>query len=119
MILNAANTYTGGTSVAAGGIVVFGSPQAIGGSGANVTVNYGATAAAGYPIDQDFLGRLAPSSSGVAALAVDSGNALSFAGLPGMLRRGGHRHSGNADPRRDDLSAWAAAAACSPSAAHR
>jgi autotransporter-associated beta strand protein len=78
LFLSGTNTYTGGTTIAAG-TLVFASSQAIGGSGANVTANYGATAAAGYPIDQNFLNRLTPSSSGVAALAADSGNALNFA----------------------------------------
>jgi autotransporter-associated beta strand protein len=62
-----------------GGILEFGSLASIGGSGANITLNNGATAAAGYPIDQTFIARIAPGSIGVVALAVtDSVNNLSF-----------------------------------------
>jgi fibronectin-binding autotransporter adhesin len=83
LTLNGVNTYSGSTTVD-GGTLLFTSSQAIGGSGANVTVNYGATAAAGYPMDQSFLNRLAPPSSGVAALAADSSNALSLSGFAGL-----------------------------------
>ena len=58
LTLGGSNTYSGGTTINAG-TLVFASSQAIGGSGANVTANYGATAAAGYPMDQNFLDRLA------------------------------------------------------------
>ncbi len=81
--LSGNNLYTGATIVS-GGKLVFASSAAIGGSGANVNANYGATVAAGYAMDQDFLNRLALSSSGVAALAADSGNALSFSGFAAL-----------------------------------
>jgi fibronectin-binding autotransporter adhesin len=80
LILSGSNSYTGGTTINAG-TLIFASSQAIGGSGANVNVNYGATVAAGYPLDQNFLSRLVLSSSGVAALAADSSNNLNFSGL--------------------------------------
>ena len=51
LTLGGSNTYSGGTIIN-GGTLVFASSQAIGGSGANVTANYGATAAAGYPVDR-------------------------------------------------------------------
>src|SRR5207248_5019424 len=74
-ILTGANTYTGNTTVNAGSLQ-FGSSGAIGGTGASVTVNSGATAAAGYAIDQAFLDRIVGSSAGVIALAADSSNNL-------------------------------------------
>ncbi|MGA2255290.1 MAG: autotransporter-associated beta strand repeat-containing protein [Thermoguttaceae bacterium] len=83
LTLTGNNTYTGGTTITAG-TLVFASSQAIGGSGANVTANYGAAAAAGYPMDQNFLNRLVLSSSGVAALTTNSSNALSFSGFPNL-----------------------------------
>jgi len=83
LTLGGTNTYTGGTTIASG-TLVFGSSGAIAGSGPNVTVNYGATAAAGYPMDQNFLSRLAPSSSGVAALTTSDTSALNFAALPSL-----------------------------------
>ena len=86
LTLGGSNTYAGNTTVAAG-TLVFSSSQAIGGSGASVAVNYGAMASAGYAMDQNFLSRLALSSSGVAALAANSGNALNFSGFP-TLRLG-------------------------------
>jgi autotransporter-associated beta strand protein len=75
--LSGANSYSGGTSIS-GGVLQFNSPGAIGGSGANVTVNSGGTAAAGYAIDQAFLGRIVTTSAGVIALAHDSSNPLDF-----------------------------------------
>ena len=81
--LGGVNTYAGGTIIN-GGTLVFASSLAIGGSGANVTANYGATAAAGYVMDQNFLSRLSALSSGVAALTVNDGNALSLSGFASL-----------------------------------
>jgi fibronectin-binding autotransporter adhesin len=77
MILSGANTYSGGTTVTAG-TLQFNSLAAIAGSGANVTVNSGAAAAAGYAIDQTFLSRIVNTSAGVIALGANSANALDF-----------------------------------------
>jgi len=49
-----------------------------------VTASYGATVAAGYPMDQNFLNRLALSSSGVAALTANDSNALTFSGFASL-----------------------------------
>ena len=77
-MLTGTNTYSGTTSISAG-VVQFNAPYSIGGgTAANVTVTSGAVAAAGYVMDQGFIGRLSVSSSGVAALAVNSGNNLDF-----------------------------------------
>ena len=84
--LTAVNTYTGGTTVSAGALQ-FNASTAIGGTGANVKVAAGATAAAGYAINQTFLTRIDPTSAGVVALAgVASSNALTFStlGLTGV-----------------------------------
>ena len=86
MNLSGTNSYSGGTTINSGAIV-FNSLAAIGGSGANVTANPGGTAGAGYAMDQNFLGRLAPSSGGVAALALDSSNNLNFSAFS-TLRSG-------------------------------
>ena len=83
--LTGTNTYAGGTTVA-GGVLLFGQPASIAGMGPNVLVEKGAVVAAGYPIDQNFLARMAPASQGVVALAADSANRLDFnaAGLGGV-----------------------------------
>src|SRR5205823_11108025 len=76
-LTNTSNTYSGGTTVG-GGVLQFTSAGAIGGSGANVTVALGGTAAASYAINQTFLARVHPNSAGVVALAPDSRHALGF-----------------------------------------
>jgi fibronectin-binding autotransporter adhesin len=75
--LSGINTYSGGTTVN-GGVLQFNSSAAIGGAGANVTINAGATVAAGYAIDQAFLDRIVSTSGGVVALGANSGNNLDF-----------------------------------------
>ena len=75
--LSGNNAYTGGTTVAEGTLLL-GQPASIAGTGPNVLVNAGAVAAAGYPIDQNFLNRIAPASQGIVALADDSPNKLDF-----------------------------------------
>src|SRR5579884_2211569 len=82
VFFNGVNTYSGGTSIT-GGILQFGQAGALPSGGANVSVSFGATAAAGYAIDQGFLGHITPSSQGVAALAVNSANNLDF-NAPGL-----------------------------------
>ena len=77
MTLTGTNTYTGGTTINAG-VLQFDQAASIGSSGASVTVNAGGTAAAGYAMDQAFLGRIADGSAGVVALAADSANNLDF-----------------------------------------
>jgi fibronectin-binding autotransporter adhesin len=76
-ILSGANTYVGTTTIS-GGVLQFNSAGSIGGSGATVTVNAPGVFAAGYAMDQTFLGRIAAGSTGVAALAAATSNALSF-----------------------------------------
>jgi autotransporter-associated beta strand protein len=75
--LTGTSTYTGNTTISAG-VLQFSTAAAMGGTGANITVTNGGTAAAGYAIDQAFLGRIASGSGGVVALAVDSANSLDF-----------------------------------------
>lgn len=59
--------------------ILYTSPSAIAGVGPNVIVNSGAAAAAGYAIDQAFLGRIVNSSVGAVALGgVNSSNNLDF-----------------------------------------
>ena len=87
LLSNAVNGYTGTTTINAG-TVQFAASGSIGGSGRSVTVASGAVVAAGYPIDNNFLNRLAQNAnSSVVALAANSGNNLDFssstgAGLP-------------------------------------
>ena len=78
--LSATNTYGGATTVNAG-VLRFDTIDSVGGAGASVTVNSTGTAAAGFAIDQTFLGRIDLASAGVIALAVDSGNALDMTGF--------------------------------------
>jgi fibronectin-binding autotransporter adhesin len=82
-ILSGSNSYAGSTSVN-GGVLQFNSANSIGGSGSNVTVAAGAAAAAGYAIDQAFLNRINPASTGAVALAVNSSNALNLSNLPNV-----------------------------------
>ena len=83
LTLSGSNSDSSATLINAG-TLLFASASSIGGSNGTVTANYGATAAAGYAMDQGFLNRLAPSSSGVAALAADSAGALSLAGFANL-----------------------------------
>jgi fibronectin-binding autotransporter adhesin len=77
-VLAGSSSYTGTTTVN-GGMLQFNLAAAIGGTGVTVTVGAGATAAAGYAIDQtDFLNRITTTSTGCAALAVNSANNLNF-----------------------------------------
>jgi autotransporter-associated beta strand protein len=80
LFLSGPNNYAGATTINAG-TLQFSSHASVGGTGASVKVNgYGATAAAGFPIDNSFLARILPASPGGAvALAVDSGQPLNFA----------------------------------------
>jgi autotransporter-associated beta strand protein len=75
VVLSGANTYGGGTTINEGAIQ-FNAASAIAGSSRNVIVNTGGIAAAGYPIDNAFLQRIASTSAGVIALGADSNNPL-------------------------------------------
>lgn len=77
LILGGNNAYTGATTINNGNIV-FNTASSIAGSGANVTVNVDGVAAAGYAIDQAFLGRIVNTSAGTIALAANSANDLDF-----------------------------------------
>ena len=81
-VLAGVNTYSGTTAVN-GGVLQFNAANSIGGSGASVTVAFGAAAAAGYPLDQPFLGRISTASSGSVALVVNSSNNLDFSTATG------------------------------------
>jgi autotransporter-associated beta strand protein len=86
-VLSGANTYGGATTIN-GGVLQFNKSTSIGGTGASVTVNSAGAAAAGYAIDQTFVNRIATTSTGAAALALNSSNALSFSGFS-SLKLGG------------------------------
>jgi autotransporter-associated beta strand protein len=77
LLLTGSNSNSGGITIA-GGTIAFGTMNAIGGSGANVTVQTGALAAAKFAIDQTFLDRINPNSRGAVALGVSSSNPLDF-----------------------------------------
>ena len=79
-VLSGNNTYAG-TTLIDGGALQFNSTSSIGGTGQSVTINANAAAAAGFAINQAFLGRMSAASGGVVALAVNSANALDLAGL--------------------------------------
>lgn len=86
-ILSGSNTYTGTTTVSAG-VLQFNSPNSIGGSGRTLIVSTGATAAAGYAIDQAFVDRVTVGSAGSVALGANSSNNISFVGITGALYLG-------------------------------
>ena len=79
-VFSGSNGYSGATTIN-GGILQFNAANAIGGSGASVTVTSPGIAAAGYAMDQAFLNRIVTTSTGAAALAANSSNALSLTGL--------------------------------------
>ena len=81
LTLSGTNLYSGATTIS-GGAVVFGGAWAISGTTARpITVNAGGAAAAGYAIDQNFVGKVANTSAGVVALAADSANNLNFSSV--------------------------------------
>jgi fibronectin-binding autotransporter adhesin len=78
-ILSGTNTYTGGSTINAG-VLQFNSVAAIGGSGQNVAVNSGGTAAFSYAFDQSTLtDRIVAGSKGTVALSLDYSQNLDFA----------------------------------------
>jgi autotransporter-associated beta strand protein len=83
LALNAANTYTGTTTIDAG-TILFGAPNTIGGSGQTVTVNFNGTAAAGpgfTDLTNTFFNRIDPNSQGTLALTTNTAENISFADL--------------------------------------
>ena len=83
VMLSGSNSYTGATNVRAG-TLQFNNVNAIGGSGASITVGLTGIVATGYALDQAFLSRINPASAGAVALGADSSNNLNMSGLPGM-----------------------------------
>jgi autotransporter-associated beta strand protein len=83
---NPNNDYTGGTRILSG-LMQFEHPGAIGGSGPNVLIAESGQATTGYPVDQAFLQRINPASTGVVALSEHSSANLDFdaAELTGAL----------------------------------
>jgi autotransporter-associated beta strand protein len=81
VVLSGTNSYGGSTTISSG-TVQFNSPQALGGSGASLSVASSATVVAGYAISQPGLvGRISPASSANAftiALDTSSSSALDF-----------------------------------------
>jgi autotransporter-associated beta strand protein len=88
LVLAVVNAYDGPT-VASEGTVVFGSPEAIGGSGRSVSADAGAVVAAGYPIDNAFLQRLVSPNAVpfTVAVAADSDRPLDFGSDAGAILR--------------------------------
>ncbi|CAN5128066.1 hypothetical protein BH11PLA2_BH11PLA2_24510 [soil metagenome] len=83
VILSGTNNYTGTTTIGLG-ILQYASAGAMNLGTATVTVASGSTAAAGYAIDQAFLNRINPASTGVVALNnLSSNNNLDFS-TPGL-----------------------------------
>lgn len=82
-VFSGANSYAGATVINAG-VLRFQQASSIGGSGASVTVNDGGIAAAGYAMDQTFLGRIVTTSAGAVALAANSASTVSLASYPNL-----------------------------------
>ena len=81
--LTGINTYTGSTTINAGG-VFFGQAASIGGGGVILGSSGTCVVAVGFPINNSFLGQVSAPSGGVIALAADSSNNLDFSS-PGMI----------------------------------
>lgn len=82
---NSANSYTGGTEIDAG-VVVVSQTAAFGGAGANVLIKSGATASmVTVNIDQSFLARIDPNSMGVVGQWNGTNSkSLDFSALPNV-----------------------------------
>jgi autotransporter-associated beta strand protein len=86
LVLSGPNRATGDGTIGVrieGGILRYETFGSVSGDGSRVLVLAGGTAATGFAMDQNFLGKIAPASAGVIALAVDSANALDL-GAPGL-----------------------------------
>ena len=80
---NAANTYSGNTTINGGGIL-FAAPNTIGGTGQSVLVNSGGVAAAGPTYTNlmtTFFNRIDPNSAGVLAITANSAENIDFSAL--------------------------------------
>lgn len=87
LTLSGTNSYAGGTSIT-GGAIVFDTLATIGGTGANVTVATGATAALVTGDFNTFLGRINTASTGTIALAADSSSPINLGSLPSAASLG-------------------------------
>ena len=87
LTLSGTNSYAGGTSIT-GGAIVFDTLATIGGTGANVTVATGATAALVAGDFNTFLGRINAASTGTIALAADSSSPINLGSLPSAASLG-------------------------------
>ncbi len=74
------NDYTGGTLVEAFARLTIDTPNALGGSGANVRMEGSGVLTTSYALDQALLMRLRPDSAGTVALSGSTSNDLDFAG---------------------------------------
>jgi fibronectin-binding autotransporter adhesin len=82
LTLSGSNSYSGGTTIAAGEIQ-FNGDAAIPSGVANVVVSPGAIIGAGAAIDQTFVNHISNGSPGVVALSANSGNALDLSQATG------------------------------------
>jgi autotransporter-associated beta strand protein len=85
LTLSGSNSASGSTIVAKG-VLMYTSSNSLTGS---ISINTGAVAAIGFPINQNVVNNLSSTSTGVLALAVSSTNALNFSTAhPGTTRLG-------------------------------
>ena len=99
--LSGVNTYTGGTTVSGGGILIFSAATAIGGSGQNVSVAAGSDVALDGTADPSgLISRLVTSSAGTIALNSASSTAIDLSTLTAasLGASGAYTYSGTLTP---------------------